>query len=114
MPVDSFCDSCLQLVLKKRLDANDLEVLHAIYDALIDFSISEGLGFGRFSVNFPGLSQHDLCEATSLSRHYVSRAVARLHAYGLIMMRSSGRKTLHHLTPEGYRACRLLYDDHEK
>lgn len=109
--VDNFCDTCLKLVLYKRLDAHDREVLQAIYDAIIDYSASQGLGPGRFSPNFPGLSQHDLCEATQLTRHYISRTVARLQAYGLLMVRSAGRKSLHHLTPEGYRACRLLYGD---
>lgn len=105
----SFCDSCLNILARERLDDNDRVVLYAIYDGLLEASAREGLVGGRVSTSYKGLTNKELGERSELSRHYVRRSVTRLLAFNLIVTIPEGRKILHQLSPEGYRVCRLLF-----
>lgn len=106
----ALCESCLRTLAYDRMEEDDKAVLYAIWDGLLEVSAREGLPPGRLSTNYKGLTNKELGERTTLTRHFVSRAVTRLDAYKLIVAIPEGRKTLHQLSPEGYRVCRLLFE----
>lgn len=107
----SLCESCLRTLAYQRMDEHDKAILYAIWDGLLEASAREGLPPGRYSTNYRGLTNKELGERTTLTRHFVSRSVTRLAAYKLIVTIPEGRKILHQLSPEGYRVCRLLFEN---